>query len=178
LALAGITPRTESFRFHRYYGPIRLPCRRCGGYVFPSQRWALTPSGKGLSVPGFVCRHAPSPSTPESPAAACTRCLTADAGLVLFDGLATLTGLTRLNWVRLTLRLTPLSWRGFAGRITPSQRPLDYMANGSFQGKLLSVYKTNPVSLTHRRSEDAKWLLEFLRVLASSRDPFFMHAMK
>jgi hypothetical protein len=25
------------------------------------------------------------------------------------------------------------------------------MANGSFQGKLLSAYKTKPVSLTHRR---------------------------
>jgi len=45
---------------------------------------------RGLSVPDFVFRHAPSPLTPESPAAARTRCLAADAGLVLSDGLATL----------------------------------------------------------------------------------------
>jgi hypothetical protein len=33
--------------------------------------------------------------------AAYTRCFTINAGLALFDGLATLNGLTRLMWVRL-----------------------------------------------------------------------------
>jgi len=49
---------------------------------------------------------------------------------------------TRLIWVRLSLRLAPSPSRGFAGRITPNPRPLGYMANGSFQGRLLSVYET------------------------------------
>ena len=75
------------------------------------------------------------------------------AGLVRSDGLAAPTSVTRLIWVRLTLRLAPLPSRGFAGQITPSPRPIGYMANGSFQGKLLSVYETKTVSLTHRRAQ-------------------------
>src|SRR6266478_1999340 len=66
-------------------------------------------------------------------------------------------GVTRLIWVRLSLRLAPsprrpgLHDRGFADRITPVPRPAGFMANGSFQGKLLSAYETKTVSLTHRR---------------------------
>ena len=44
--------------------------------------------------------------------------------------------------------------RGFARRITPNDRPIDYMASGSFQGKLLSVYKIEAVSLTHQMNTD------------------------
>jgi len=39
--------------------------------------------------------------------AAFTRCFTTSAGLVLSDGLATLKSVTRLSWVRLSLRLAP-----------------------------------------------------------------------
>ena len=42
------------------------------------------------------------------------------------------------------------AFRGFVRRITPSKRPVGYMANGSFQGELLSVHETRTVSLTHR----------------------------
>jgi hypothetical protein len=43
--------------------------------------------------------------------------------------------------------------QGFVRRIAPSRRPVGYMANGSFQGKLLSAHETKPVSLTHRSRE-------------------------
>jgi hypothetical protein len=62
---------------------------------------SVAPGLRGLSVPEFVFRHAPSLSTPESRTAAHTRCFTVRAGLALSEGLATLTGVTRLLWVRL-----------------------------------------------------------------------------
>ena len=105
---------------------------------------------RGLSVPDLVCRHAPSPLTPESRSAAHTRCFTDHAGFVQSDGLATPIGVTRLiGFAYATARA--FASRGFLGQITPTPRPVGYMANGSFHGELLSVHKTRPVSLTHRR---------------------------
>jgi hypothetical protein len=80
----------------------RMP--RFRGYVFP-QAFAVARRHGGLSVPDLVCRHAPSPSTPESRTVASTRFFTVRAGFTTSDGMATLTSLTRLIWVRLTLRL-------------------------------------------------------------------------
>src|SRR5579864_1343196 len=59
LGSTGITP------LHRYYEPIRLLTRHRGM--------------RGLSVPEVVCRHAPSPLTPESPTVASTRFFTVGA---------------------------------------------------------------------------------------------------
>jgi hypothetical protein len=108
---------------------------------------------RGLSVPDLVCRHAPSPLTPESRSAAHTRCFTDHAGFVQSDGLATPIGVTRLiGFAYATARA--FASRGFLGQITPTPRPVGYMANGSFHGELLSVHKTRPVSLTHRMNTD------------------------
>ena len=88
--------------------------------------------------------------------AASTRCFTAGAGLVLSDGLATLTSVTRLSWVRLSLRLAPsphnLGLRASDCSIhTPSrlhgQRLITKV--NSFQ-----FTRTRPVSLTHRRRKE------------------------
>jgi hypothetical protein len=62
LRSAGVTPR------QRYYGPIRLLAGPSGGYVFPPAS-GLAPGPRGLSVPDPFCRHAPSLTTPGSPAA-------------------------------------------------------------------------------------------------------------
>jgi len=59
------------------------------------------------------------------------------------------------NMGSLALRLAPSPPRGFADRIAPTPRPRSYMANGSFQGKLLSVYETKQVSLTHRMNANS-----------------------
>lgn len=96
--LTGITPLLS------YYEPIRLPTLPvpwlCLSNEPHNDAW-------GLSVPDLVCRHAPSPSTPRSRTIARTRCFIVRAGLALSDGLATPIGVTRLVWVRLTLRLAP-----------------------------------------------------------------------
>ena len=146
LGSADVTPR------QRYYEPIRLLTRHARWLCLSTRRLRLSAGVRGLSVPGFVFWHAPSPLTPESRTTASTRCLVVRAGLALSDGLAALTGVTRLIRVRLTLRLAPSPSRGFACQIAPATRPRDYMANGSFQGKLLSVYETKQVSLTHQRA--------------------------
>ena len=59
-------------------------------------------------------------------------------------------GVTRLLWVHLTLRPTSSPYRGFVAKDCSPQRPVGYMANGSFHDELLSVHKTQMVSLTHR----------------------------
>ena len=64
--------------------------------------------------------------------------------------MSTLIGVTRLIWVHLSLRLTSSPDRGFVARDCSRQRPVGYMANGSFHDELLSVHKTQTVSLTHR----------------------------
>ena len=151
LGSAGVTPRHgRGLRLPLgYYGPIRLP-------TLPAPRLCL-PDGPhnvawGLSVPGLIVRHAPPLLTPGSRPAACTRCFTGRAGFVQSDGLAAPTGVTRLVRVRLPLRLAPSPRRGFARRVAPIERPVGYMANGSFHGELLSVHETRLVSLTHRIS--------------------------
>ena len=101
LGSTGITP------LHGYYGPIRLLARHTRWLWIPTRRLQSPAGVRGLSVPDLVCRHAPSPSTPGSWTIAYTRCFTVHAGFVHSDGLATPTGVTRLIWVRLTLRLAP-----------------------------------------------------------------------
>jgi len=53
------------------------------GYVFPKDVVAGTTPCRASQVPQSICQHAPSPITPESPAAARARCFTADTGLHL-----------------------------------------------------------------------------------------------
>ena len=91
-------------------------------------------------------------AVPFDPGESIGRCFTDGAGFVQSDCLATLIGVTRLNWVRLSLRLAPWPHRGFVARDCSRQRPVGYMANGSFHDELLSVHKTQTVSLTHRIS--------------------------
>jgi len=84
-------------------GPSDSSHAASGGYVFPAERCPGGP-GPACEVSQFpirVFRHAPSPLTPERPTAAFTRCLTVGAGFIPSDGLATLTGVTRLLRVRL-----------------------------------------------------------------------------
>ncbi len=110
LGSADITPLL------RYYGPIRLPANTRGMVMSSHPALGFSPGLRSLSVPDLVCRHAPSPSTPGNRTIAHTRCFIVRAGLALFDGLAAPTGVTRLFWVRLTLRLAPspsgASWAG------------------------------------------------------------------
>ena len=63
-------------------------------------------------------------------------------------------GVSRLIWVRLSLRLTSSPDRGFAAKDYSRRRPAGYMANGSFHDELLSVHKTQMVSLTHQRNAE------------------------
>ncbi len=70
-------------------------------------------------------------------------------------------GVTRLLWVHLTLRPTSSPYRGFAAKDCSPQRPVGYMANGSFHDELLSVHKTQMVSLTHQMTQILKLLFIF-----------------
>ena len=85
--------------------------------------------------------------------AAWIRCFTIDTGFINSDRLAAPIGVTRLNRGSLIATAHTFAFRGFAYQIAPIPRPVGYLANGSFQGELLSVHKTKPVSLTHRRSQ-------------------------
>ena len=144
----------------RYYGPIRL----------------LAPNaGRGLSVPGPVCRHAPSPSTPESRPAAHTRCLTGRAGLAHFDGLAAPTGVTRLIRVRLSLRLAPSPSEASCRGSLPQHARSATWQTGHSKVNSFQFTRHRPVSLTHRRREEAKTRRIFhsgLRAFASPRFSF------
>jgi hypothetical protein len=67
-----------------------------------------------------------------------------------------------------------IAFRGFARQIAPPTRPVGYMANGSFQGKLLSVYETKSVSLTHRMNADKFKQINsayFFLIRANQRNP-------
>ena len=74
LRSTGVTP------LPRYCAPLRLPTGPGGGYEFPlsvvptSCPEVATPGGAS-QVPRLICGHPPSPTTPESPAAASARCL-------------------------------------------------------------------------------------------------------
>jgi hypothetical protein len=80
LRSTGVTRRPH------YYVPLRLPTGPDGGYGFPSP---VEPSGhpphrsprRVSQVPELICRRLLSPFTPESPAAANTRCFTAGGRL-------------------------------------------------------------------------------------------------
>jgi len=75
-------------------------------------------------VPRRICRHPPSPFTPESPIAAHAHCFAVGAGFTQSGGLATLTLVTRPNRVHAyyALRLTPLlPWA--PTKRSPSQPP-------------------------------------------------------
>jgi hypothetical protein len=91
--------------------------------------------------------------TPESRSAALTRCFTDRAGFNLSDGLAALILRNEARSGSLIATARAFASRGFAAWIAPAPRPLGYMANGPFQGKLLSVYETKLVSLTHQMTQ-------------------------
>ena len=74
LRSTGVTP------LPRYYDPLRLPPEPGDGYEFPPSVAAHreTMPAARMGLPGSsadLCRHPPSPTTPESPAAASARCL-------------------------------------------------------------------------------------------------------
>src|ERR1039457_7210097 len=105
LGSTGVTP------LPRYCGPVRHPTSSPPGYAFPKRR---TTKGWVSQVPRPICRDAQSPITPESPTGASVQCFPADAGFILFGGLATPIGVTRPNRVYLTLRLPPSAPPGVA----------------------------------------------------------------
>ena len=80
LGSTGVTP------LRRDYAPLRLPSGPEGGYGFPPSVRPARCHGRGRpggasQVPRLICRRPPSPPTPESPAAACARYLTAGVRL-------------------------------------------------------------------------------------------------
>jgi hypothetical protein len=87
-----------------HYGPLRLPAR-----AVPSVIASLGPLGIGCpsppcrvsQVPRLIYSCALSPITPEGPAGACSLLPPPISGFILSGGLATFTGVTRPNRVRL-----------------------------------------------------------------------------
>jgi hypothetical protein len=75
-----------------------------------------------------------------------TRCVTADAGFIQSDGLATLKRVTRLIRVHLALRLMSSPRRGFVQGITPTDARRATCLTSHWHGKLLSVYEISLVS--------------------------------
>ncbi len=67
----------------------------------------IAPLGRVSQVPRPICRRAPSPPTPESPATASARCFVAGAGFSRFGSLATLAERNEAESGSLALRLTP-----------------------------------------------------------------------
>src|ERR1039457_7109739 len=123
LGSTGVTP------LPRYCGPVRLPTSSPPGYAFPKRR---TTKGWVSQVPRPICRDALSPITPESPTGASVQCFPADAGFILFGGLATPIGVTRPNRVYLTLRLAASHRRGFGCGDCSPPRSSGYMYSGLF----------------------------------------------
>ena len=116
---------------------------RSAGYGFPPVVRGTTPACRASQVSRFICRHAPSPLTPESLTAAHIRSFTVSTRLRHFRQLGhSHLCVTRLKRVRLRygsrLRLPDAS----CCRITPTPRPVGYMSSGSLHGGLLSFHKT------------------------------------
>jgi hypothetical protein len=100
-------------------------------------------STRDLSVPGFVIRHAPLPSTPESPATASTRCFHRWCWLHPVRRTGRSHCLTRLIRIRLSLRLTPSPHgASYAELLRSHARSATWLASHS-HGRLLSSCKTN-----------------------------------
>ena len=100
LRSAGVTPH------HRYYGPIRLPIRPTSTVMDSRRADRARPRPVGpLRFPDSSVRT----RRPLRPRRARRLHLSAASrpviGFITFDSLATLNGVTRLNWVHLSLRL-------------------------------------------------------------------------
>ena len=110
LRSTGVTP------LHRYYGPIRLPIRPTSTVMDSRRVFGARPRPVGpLRFPDSSVRT----RRPLRPRRARRLHLSAASSpvidFVLFDGLATLIGLTRLNRVHLSLRLAPSPFRVLRG---------------------------------------------------------------
>jgi hypothetical protein len=90
----------------------------------------------------------------EGKPSAFTRCFTTGAGLVLSDGLATPLSVTRLNRVRLSLRLAP-SPRGAScrGSLPRHARSATWLT-GHSKVNSFQFTRQKPVSLTHQMAAD------------------------
>jgi hypothetical protein len=120
------------------------------------------PSAAPLGLPGswLICRHPPSPITPESPIAALARCFTTGMGFRTFGRLATLNGVTRPKRVHAcALRLTP-SLRGASpGRIAPPDARAATWRTSTYHVQYLSTEKisqTSPGAPKSRKTENTK----------------------
>jgi len=124
LRSTGITP------LPRYYGPLRLPSGPPAGFQFLKAPVIKHPPRWASQVPRPTFPHAPSSIAPGASVGAHTRCFPTDGRLPPSCRLGhNPICLTRPKQVRFTTAHAFVV-RGFGARITPSHRPIDYMANG------------------------------------------------
>jgi len=127
------------------------------GYGFPGTASRLPGTGKGLSVPIVLFRHAPSLPTPESPSTAYTRCFMEDRRLRHSGKLGrSRLFITRPNRVCLRYGSCLRPHLCFTPYGYPPACRCGYMANGSFHGDLPSDHETTIVSLTHQKTKKAR----------------------
>jgi hypothetical protein len=122
-----LAPR-ELPRFAATMGPSDSPHAHAQRLLIPARMSQLPAGIRGLSVPGFIVRHAPFPLTPKSRTTALTRCFIVRTGFSLSDGLATLTGVTRLIWLHFRYGSHLRGLKCFAGRRYRRPRPSRYMS--------------------------------------------------
>ena len=122
-----LAPR-ELPRFAATMGPSDSPHAHAQRLLIPAEVSRLPAGMRGLSVPGFIVRHAPFPLTPKSRTIALTRCFIVRAGFVHFDGLATPISVTRLIWIRFRYGSRLRGLECFAGRRCRRPRPSRYMS--------------------------------------------------
>ena len=102
---------------------------RTEGYAFPSGVVGHSTSCRVSQVPRLICRHALSPTTPESPAAAYACCFTAD------DRLQPSRRISHSQWSNevesgsLALRLAPSPFEASHQRDYSRLRSIGYMSN-------------------------------------------------
>jgi len=131
------------------------------GYFFPNSVVAGATPRRASQVPRPICQHAPSPITPESQAAAFTRCFTAGTGLHLSwtDGHSQKCNEAEMG--SLSLRLTPSPHEASPDRVTPSHARSATCQTGNLQGELLSVRKIGQASPGAPGSQDKQDIFAF-----------------
>jgi len=111
------------------------------GYVFPMDVMAGATPRRASQVPRPICRHAPSPITPESPATAYARFFTASSGLHLSWTDSHSQKFNEAETGSLALRLAPSPHEASPDRVAPSHARSATCQTGNLQGRLLSACK-------------------------------------
>jgi hypothetical protein len=168
---------TGGFASLRYYGPIRLPARRVRLVIFffQSTPW-IDPPACGVSQFPVLSVGTRRPHRPRR-----AERLHAPVASPFMLASPSSTGSHWRNEADLGSLIATartFAFRGFVCRIAPAQRPVGYMANGSFHDELLSVHKTKPVSLTHRRARRIPMLFNSIAFSASSASLVYSRAVK